>query len=68
MNIEELRRLKAKGPYEHIMDGNFTMYDKAAYKRDVSLCGPDSIHLVSGNIIKFYRCKITNVFSIIPDK
>ncbi len=65
---EELRRLKDKGPYEYILDTNATMYDKLPYKRDIALCGPDSLVLVSGNVIKYYRYNLIDVFNIMPDK
>ncbi len=63
MTDEELRRLKDKGPYEHMMEIS-NMYDKMPYKRDISICGPDSIVLVSGNIIKCCRYKLMNVYTI----
>lgn len=63
MTDEELRRLKDKGPYEHMMEV-YNMYDKMPYKRDISICGPDSIVMVSGNIIKGFRYKLMNVYTI----
>ncbi|MGB8453278.1 MAG: hypothetical protein WCD89_13235 [Anaerocolumna sp.] len=68
MNGEELRKRKDKGPYEHLMDNRFSMYDKTPYMRDITLCGTDTLNLISGNIIKFYRCKIVESFNIMPDK
>lgn len=67
MTDEELRRLKDKGPYEHLMEAN-NMYDKLPYKRDIGLCGPDSIGLISGHIIKCFRYKLMNVYTINPEK
>ena len=67
MTGEELRKMKNKGPYEHL-DGNITMYDKLPYKRDITLCGPETLELISGNIIKYYQYKIVDAFHIVPGK
>jgi hypothetical protein len=64
----ELRKLKDKGPFEHIWDSRITMYDKIPYERDITLSGTDTLTLISGNIIKYYRYKINDVFNIKPDK
>lgn len=66
MTGEELRRLKDKGPYENIINMN-TMYDKKPYIRDISICGPDSLVLTSGNIIKYYRYNLINIYTVNSD-
>ena len=67
MTDEELRRLRDKGPYEPITEV-YNMYDKLPYKRDIGICGPESIVLVSGHIIKCCRYKLMNVYTIDPEK
>lgn len=65
LTAEELRRLKDKGPYEELFQAqSYSMYDHLPYKRDINLCGPDNITLVSGNIIKYYRYKLTDTYTI----
>ncbi|WMJ87826.1 hypothetical protein [Anaerocolumna sp. MB42-C2] len=66
MTSDELRQMKDKGPYEHITDYNITMYDKFPYIRDISICGPETLVLISGNILKYYSYKVVEPFNIIP--
>lgn len=68
MNSDELRKLRDKSPYENIMDGNFAMYDNVIYQRDINICGPETLALQSGNIIKYYRCNLIEAFLITTAK
>ncbi|MFU0826771.1 MAG: DUF4258 domain-containing protein [Lachnoclostridium sp.] len=67
MTAEELRRLKDKGPYEEMVQ-ECSIYDNMPYHRDINLCGPDKIGLVSGNVIKYYSYKLTDTFKVDPSK
>ena len=60
MNTLQITHLR---PYDALFD-NITMYDKLPYDRDISLCGPESIALESGNIIKYFRCALNEPISI----
>lgn len=66
MTPEELRKMKDRGPYDTSLEIKFSMYDKMPYCRDILLCNKDKIGLLSGNVIKYYRCKISGIFSIAP--
>ncbi|QHQ62623.1 hypothetical protein Ana3638_19090 [Anaerocolumna sedimenticola] len=66
MTSEELRKMKDKGPYENILDSSITMYDKMPYKRDITICGPETLVLISGNIVKYYRYKVVEAYHIMP--
>jgi hypothetical protein len=68
LNSDELRKLRDKGPYMNIMSGNFAMYDNVMYQRDINICGPETLVLQSGNIIKYYRCNQIETFQIVNDK
>lgn len=60
MNYDEIRRRKDKGPYDMSLEYKIDIYDKLPYIRDVNLCNQETICLVSGNIIKYYRYKFVN--------
>ncbi|BCJ95619.1 hypothetical protein acsn021_31880 [Anaerocolumna cellulosilytica] len=68
MNAIELRRLRDKGPYDTSLDNNISMYDKLPYQQDVSLYTPGTLFLTSGNVIKYYRCKVKEEFTINSEK
>lgn len=42
--------------YDATLEDNLTMYDKLPYNRDYDICGPGKIGLISGNLVKYYRC------------
>lgn len=67
MNNNELRRLKDKGPYDYTLEEKISMYDLMPYNRDNTLCNGDTLGLISGNIIKYYRCKLVETVSIITN-
>lgn len=65
MDQDELRRKKLRGPYFEItLDGNYNIYDKLPYIRDINLCSKDSIRRSSGNIIKFYQYSESGIKAI----
>jgi len=68
MNTDELRNRKDKGPYDRALEEKISMYDKMPYNRDISLLNYDTLQLISGNIIKYYRCKLKETIYVIPDK
>lgn len=45
-----------KRPYEAVLEDNLSMYDRLPYRRDAELCNKSTLALVSGNLIKYYRC------------
>lgn len=45
-----------KQPYDATLEENMSMYDKLPYKRNEDMCNASTIALVSGNLVKFYRC------------
>jgi hypothetical protein len=68
MTIDELRRKKDSGPYDASLENNFSLYDNLPYYRDISICNQSNICLISGNVIKYYRCNVIGDFQIVPDK
>lgn len=66
MNNDELRKMKDKGPYDRNLEQDFSMYDRLPYNRDISLCNYDTLGLISGNIIKYYRYKLVETINTIP--
>ncbi len=51
-------------PFDSSLNEDYSMYDKLPYEKDIDLCGPDKIALESGNIIKFYQCKMDDTYQI----
>lgn len=45
-----------KQPYDARLEENMSMYDKLPYKRNEDMCNASTLALVSGNLVKFYRC------------
>jgi hypothetical protein len=68
MDYEEIRRMKDKGPYDSFLEDKRSMYDDMPYYRDINVCTAENIGLISGNVLKYYRYKVTDTFFIIPDK
>lgn len=62
---EEIRKRKDNGPYDKSLEENISMYDKQIYIRDLTLCNTDTLGLVSGNVIKYYRCNIGDIKKIL---
>lgn len=56
--------LSPKHPYDSSMEVDTTMYDHMPYKRDYDICNGKTIRLVSGNIIKYFRCVEQNTFEV----
>lgn len=55
---------KKLNPYDSALEDNLSMYDKLPYQRDANLCNRDSLGLVSGNILKNYRCKMNEPYEV----
>ncbi|MCH5273727.1 MAG: hypothetical protein J1E35_08635 [Lachnospiraceae bacterium] len=47
-------------PFDSTLADNFVIYYPTAYVRDISLIPPEKIAMESGNLIKYYRCNITD--------
>lgn len=45
-----------KQPYDATLEENMSMYDKLPYKRNIDMCNASTLALISGNLVKFYRC------------
>lgn len=60
MNYDNLRSKKDRGPYDSTLEDTFPMYDNMPYIRDISICNQEYLGLLSGNIIKYYRCKFSD--------
>lgn len=46
-------------PFDSTLADNFVIYYPTAYVRDINLIPPEKIAMESGNLIKYYRCNIT---------
>ncbi|BCN32005.1 hypothetical protein [Anaeromicropila herbilytica] len=53
--------------YNRSLHVNLEMYDKMPYVRDESLCNKSTVRLISGNIIKFYRCRLLEPYYLDSD-
>ncbi|MFW5672898.1 MAG: hypothetical protein ACOCM8_11560, partial [Acetivibrio ethanolgignens] len=51
-------------PFDSSVNGDFSMYDKLPYKKDIDLCGPDKIAMESGNVIKFFRYTLKDTYQL----
>lgn len=49
-------------PYDKSLEDNLKMYDNMPYNRDANLCNYEAIALVSGNLIKGYRCNMRDPY------
>ncbi|MFA9462946.1 MAG: hypothetical protein ACERKN_01510 [Velocimicrobium sp.] len=45
-------------PFNAANRDDFSMYNKLPYFRDIDLCTQEMITLVTGNVIKYFECKI----------
>lgn len=64
MDAYEIRRKKDLAPFNDNMSDVITIYDHLFYTMDIDLCPRDLQRLVSGNIIKGFRCIVTDTFSV----
>lgn len=64
MDVYELRKKRDLAPYNESMQDISTIYDHLGYTMDINLCPREEHKLVSGNVIKGFRCIISNVFTI----
>lgn len=51
-----------KRPYDSSLEDHVTMYDSLPYERDYDMC--NGAIMVSGNIIKFFRCSQAEPFTV----
>lgn len=49
-------------PYDKSLEDNLAMYDNMPYLRDATLCNEETIALISGNIVKGYRCNMRDYY------
>lgn len=47
--------LSPKRPYDFTLEDNIPMYDNMPYHRNHDYCNESMVHLVSGNVIKYFR-------------
>ncbi len=64
MNAYELRKRKDLAPYNDSMEDACQIYDNLIYTMDVDLCPKNEHRLVSGNVIKGFRCIVDNVYTV----
>lgn len=64
MDAYELRKKKDLAPYDDSMADAITIYDRLIYTMDVDLCSREAHKLISGNIIKGFRCTLADVFTV----
>ena len=51
-------------PFDLTLVEDTSMYDNLPYQRDPSLCNADAIAIESGNVLKFYRYKVGDNYSL----
>ncbi|WP_066714272.1 hypothetical protein [Clostridium sp. Marseille-P299] len=51
-------------PYDITLGESFVIYDNTTYQRDHDLCNKETIHMESGNIVKYSTCNITKATKI----
>lgn len=64
MNAYELRKKRDLAPYNESMQDICTIYDHLSYTMDVDICSREEHKVESGNVIKGFRCIISNIFTI----
>jgi len=67
MSNTQMNYLFQLRPYEFTVPDMVDMYDHMPYNCDVNLCNRETIAIESGNVIKSYRCNITNDYTIDND-
>lgn len=45
-------------PYDVTLGEHFDMYDHKTYHKDNNMCNQDTVHKMSGNVVKHFSCKI----------
>ena len=51
-------------PYDVTLGEHFNIYDNSTYHKDINLCNKETIHKESGNVLKYFSCKITEPYKI----
>ena len=51
-------------PFDTSLVEDTSMYDNLPYKRDPYRCNADAIALESGNVLKFYQCKLGDTYKL----
>ena len=51
-------------PFDLSMIEDTSMYDHLPYKRDSERCNIGSVALYSGNVVKYYRCSLGDVYEL----
>lgn len=64
MNTKANHKNTPVRPYDDSVWDHLKMYDNAPYVWDVDLSNENVITLVSGNIIKSYRCLVTGTIEV----
>lgn len=59
MNISNVSQITLSSTFDSTFEiEQYSMYDNFPYVRNINLCSNENIKLISGNIIKGYRCKL----------
>ena len=64
MNMKEEQNTPPIKPYDDSMWEKWSIYDSAPYVMDVDIRSNDKLALVSGNIIKSYRCLVKEPYEL----
>lgn len=51
-------------PFDSTVAENFIIYYPVHYVRDINLIPPEKIAMESGNVVKYYRCQVTEPIPI----
>ncbi len=51
-------------PYNDTIWDRWSLYDDIPYVQDKSICSAENIAIISGNIVKAYRCLIKEPYKI----
>lgn len=51
-------------PFDSTVAENFVIYYPVPYARDITLIPPEKIAMESGNVVKYYRCQMTEPVAI----
>lgn len=51
-------------PFDAAKMDDFAMYNRLPYFRDIDLCTPETITLVTGNVIKYFQYTINDTFTL----
>lgn len=51
-------------PFDSSSTDHLSMYDNLPYKRNSDVCNGEAVTKETGNVLKFYRCRLENPYEI----